>query len=103
MLGARPGLVAGLLVKMEKGDRFSRPEKTGLPECGLRVRQTPPRETHPFECSVKQSHEIKALAGHLQVVAADGRMTVMLHSTRMESGTTNEWAPAYLTSTNSDS
>lgn len=27
MLGARPGLVAGLLVKMEKGDRFSRPDK----------------------------------------------------------------------------
>jgi hypothetical protein len=50
MLGARPGLVAGLLVKMEKGDRFSRPEKTGLPECGLRVRQTPPRETD--DCNV---------------------------------------------------
>jgi hypothetical protein len=103
MLGARPGLVAGLLVKMEKGDRFSRPEKTGLPECGLRVRQTPPRETHPFTYSVAFDESSHTRLKHLQVVAADGRMTVMLHSTRMESGTTNEWAPAYLTSTNSDS
>ena len=79
MLGARPGLVAGLLVKMEKGDRFSRPEKTGLPECGLRVRQTPPRETHPFECSVAFVENIRKRLKDLHVIATDGRMTVMLH------------------------
>jgi hypothetical protein len=103
MLGARPGLVAGLLVKMEKGDRFSRPEKTGLPECGLRVRQTPPRETHPFRCSVAFCESRHARLKHLQVVSGLGQVTVMLHSRQIEQAASNGWAPAYLTSTNSDS
>jgi hypothetical protein len=78
MLGARPGLVAGLLVKMEKGDRFSRPEKTGLPECGLRVRQTPPRETHPFECSVAFGGTRQTIPKDLATLIKGRGMTVML-------------------------
>ena len=60
MLGARPGLVAGLLVKMETGDRFSRPEKRILGHCLSRVRATFNNATHHTECAREIHHSSKS-------------------------------------------